>query len=340
MSTSELDNEAEIDSETEFQVIQRFFTKNKNNYASITKGIGDDAAVIDISNRSNLLISMDTLISGVHFPVHTKPADIAYKSLAVNLSDLAAMGASPAWFTLALTLPKINSLWLSEFSRGLFELADEYSIELVGGDTTQNNNNSDLSITIQIAGYTNDNNIMYRHTARINDDIYVSGYLGDAGAGLVLSTENSLVDNESDDYFLQRLNRPTARVILGEQLRQLDTACIDISDGLLADLAHITAASGCAAQIDVDKLPISAELKNGQFSKDCFQLALDSGDDYELCFCVAEQYQKDIQDISQKLSIPITRIGKIINGQGVHCQFENQVYNYTKTGYQHFTKGC
>ena len=319
-------------SDSEFQVIQRYFTKNKYKSSSIIKGIGDDAAVLDISAQSNLVISIDTLISGVHFAKYTSPYDIAYKSLAVNLSDLAAMGATPAWFTLALTLPNNNSKWLSEFSRGLFELAEQYEIDLVGGDTTQ----GPLSITIQIAGYVDDNNVMYRSGAQINDDIYVSGYIGDAGAGLLTLNELSSQNNKFSDYLLTRLNRPTPRVSLGEQLRVFSNACIDVSDGLLADLNHITESSLCGAEVYIDKLPISTELKNSNFKKDCFQLALSSGDDYELCFCVAEKYVTDIQNISGKLNIPITKIGRIVKSSGIKCYFENKPYIYDSNGYEHF----
>ncbi|MFV1984614.1 MAG: thiamine-phosphate kinase [Thiohalomonadales bacterium] len=319
-------------SESEFQIIQHYFKRNKYNSASIITGIGDDAAVLDISDQSNLVVSMDTLVSGVHFPDSTKPRDIAYKSLAVNLSDLAAMGATPAWFTLAITLPDNNSEWLTEFSSGLFELAELYKLDLVGGDTTQ----GPLSITIQIAGYVNNNSIMYRSGAKINDDIYVSGYIGDAGAGLLLLNETSILYKKDENYLITRLNRPTPRILLGEHIRKFSQSCVDISDGLLADLNHIINSSNCGAVVNVDLLPISRELKNASFEKDCFQLALDSGDDYELCFCVPEKYNTDIQNISIKLNIPITKIGKIVNDSGIKCNFENKPYIYHDYGYEHF----
>ncbi len=318
-------------SEPEFEIIQGYFKKNNSSIGSIIKGIGDDAAVVDVSEQSNLVVSMDTLISGVHFPENTSPYDIATKSLAVNLSDLAAMGATPSWFTLALTLPDSNSKWLDDFSRGLFDVAMQYDIELVGGDTTQGL----MSITIQVAGYVNDDQILYRHSAQINDDIYVSGYLGDAGAGLQIVTESSR-DSAASDYLCGRLNRPTPRVALGEQIRLFANSCIDVSDGLLADLNHITKSSDCGASIDVANLPISNELTDNFNLERCYQFALNSGDDYELCFTAAKENSNEIQAVSDKLNIPITRIGEIVTQPGVNCFLEGKSYDIKNNGYQHF----
>lgn len=322
-----------LNTESEFEIIQRYFTKNKSSSSCVIKGIGDDAAVIDVSNQSNLVVSMDTLIQGVHFPINTNPYDIAVKSLAVNLSDLAAMGATPSWFTLALTLPNIDSKWLSEFSRGLFDMAKHYDVELIGGDTTSGPNDS-LSITIQIAGYV-DNNIMYRSGAQVNDDIYVSGYLGDAGAALQLLVK----ENDSEfvnDYLITRLNKPTPRILLGKTIREISNSCIDISDGLAADLDHIIESSKCGALINVDKLPISNELHDILDNESCFDLALSSGDDYELCFTVAEKFCDDIQSISRELEIPITKIGKVVEGTEVRFIFDSKPYTINSKGYEHF----
>ncbi len=332
--------------ESEFQIIQRYFNRNKHCSVSINQGIiqgiGDDAAVLDVSQQSKLVVSMDTLISGVHFPVETAPFDIGYKALAVNLSDLAAMGASPSWFTLAVTLPDTNSSWLKEFSRGLFELADAYKLALVGGDTTK----GPLSITIQIAGYVSDDTIMYRSGAQVDDDIYVTGYLGDAGAGLSLINDSLINNNVIRDtvklsdahshYLVSRLNRPSPRVSVGEQIRQFSTACIDISDGLLADLNHIMGLSHCGAIINVDKLPISNELNSVKIDNSDIEFALNSGDDYELCFCAPEKFQNDIQTMSNKLNVPISRIGKIVKQHSIECYLDNKIYTPNNMGYEHF----
>ncbi len=332
--------------QSEFQVIQRYFNQNKDCSTSINqgiiKGIGDDAAVINVSEQSKLVVSMDTLISGVHFPEITEAFDIGYKALAVNLSDLAAMGASPSWFTLALTLPDTNSAWLNDFSRGLFELAEHYKIALVGGDTTK----GPLSITIQIAGYVSEDTIMYRSGAQIDDDIYVTGYLGDAGAGLSL-INNSLINNNvnrdtvnlsdaAQHYLVSRLNRPSPRVSVGELIREFSTACIDISDGLMADLNHITDLSHCGALINVENLPISNELSQTKFDDSNIELALNSGDDYELCFCASDKFKNTIKKISDNLDVPITKIGKIVQENSIQCYLNNNIYEPKNTGYEHF----
>jgi thiamine-monophosphate kinase len=320
-----------LNKQSEFQIIEHYFKKNKSNVAGIIKGIGDDAAVVDVSNQSNLIISMDTLIEGVHFPKNTSPYEIGIKALAVNLSDLAAMGATPAWFTLALTLPDSESEWLKNFSHGLFDIASEYNIDLIGGDTTR----GPLSITIQIAGYVSDSKIMYRSGAQINDDIYVSGYLGDAGAGLQLLSNPSQIKKTSD-YLVNRLNRPTPRVTVGKHIRQFTNACIDISDGLITDLKHIIELSECGAKINVDKLPISDELKTTQNLESCYQLALSAGDDYELCFTAAENHSEKIKRIAAQDKVLLTKIGKISNGSEFQCYFNNQPYEINYNGYEHF----
>ncbi len=318
--------------ESEFQIIERYFNKQQCKSSSIIKGIGDDAAVIDVSNQSTLVISVDTLLSGVHFPISTTAYDVGYKSLAVNLSDLAAMGATPAWFTLALTLPESNSSWVNEFSQGLFDLAQQYDIDLVGGDTTKGH----LSITLQIAGYTDKNNVMYRHSALVDDDIYVSGFLGDAGAGLVAIKNKLNLSDTNIDYLIKRLNRPSPRVELGQLLAPFANACIDISDGLLADLTHITKLSGCGATINIEQLPVSIELKNSGLRENYYQMALGSGDDYELCFTAAKKYRSAIDIISKQLEIPITKIGVIDKDKIVKCYFDNKPFNYQNSGYEHF----
>jgi len=316
--------------ESEFQIIEHYFKQKKYNAANVIKGVGDDAAVLDITNHSNLIISMDTLVSGVHFPTNTTPYNIAYKSLAINLSDLAAMGASPAWFTLAITLPDNNPTWLKLFSEGLFDIAEQFKLDLVGGDTTQ----GPLNITIQIAGYVDDNKIMYRNGAQANDDIYITGSIGDAGAGLLLLNEP--LGNQSDDYLISRLNNPTPRNSIGELIRNIASACIDISDGLLADLNHIISSSDCGAIINVERLPISTALKNSKIKYDYHQLALSAGDDYELCFCASEEKSEDIKSIANKLNIPITKIGKIVKDGGVVCYFENTPFSVDASGFEHF----
>jgi len=317
--------------ESEFQIIEHYFKQEKYNSDHVIKGIGDDAAVLDVSKQSELIISVDTLVSGVHFSEDSNAYDIAYKALAVNLSDLAAMGATPAWFTLALTLPNNDSTWLKSFSQGLFHLAEQHNVDLISGDTTH----GPLSISIQIAGYADDK-IMYRDGAQIDDDIYVTGTIGDAGAGLLLLNESSNLNDSECGYLISRLHQPTPQISVAKYIAKFATSCIDISDGLIADLSHITELSNCGAMINVDALPISKELKKADLTQDCYQLALSAGDDYELCFTAPAQLTDDVNSISNKLNVAITKIGKIVSDKNLSCYFDNQPYHIDVKGYEHF----
>lgn len=254
----------------EFELIDHFFAQQTQNRSDVMLGIGDDAALLQAPANQLLVTTTDTLISGVHFPIDTSPYDIGYKALAVNLSDLAAMGAEPAWVTLALTLPEANTQWLQEFTRGFFALASRYNVQLVGGDTTR----GALSITVQAFGFVPPNRALRRSGAKPGDAIYVTGNLGDAGFAL----------QQKMEPFLVRLNRPEPRIETGLALRDIATSAIDISDGLVADLGHILKASGVGASLDVPVLPISSELLAAVGLEKAWQLALTAGDDYELCF--------------------------------------------------------
>ena len=216
---------------SEFDLIARYFTWENppQKDPNIIKSVGDDAAVLSLLPNQQLVTSIDTLVSGVHFPPNTAPFDIGHKALAVNLSDLAAMGAKPEWFTLALTLPDVDHEWVSEFSRGLKMLAEEADIALVGGDTTS----GPLAISIQVMGSVETGKALYRNGAKQGDKIYVTGTLGDGAAGL-FSLQNTLAFTQADtDYCQQRLNRPTARLNESDLIKDFASACIDISDGLL-----------------------------------------------------------------------------------------------------------
>jgi len=219
----------------EFELIKRYFQQTIVSRRDVVCGIGDDAALLQCSPEQLLVVSTDTLIEGVHFPQTTTAQDLAYKALAVNLSDLAAMGAEPAWFTLALTLPTPDPSWLAHFSQGLFQLAQQFNIQLVGGDTTR----GPLSITIQVLGQVPAHQALLRQGAQAGDKIYVSGTLGDAGLGLEVSLGKRQVSETASQFVLQRLNRPFPQVQLGLALRGLASSAIDISDGLLADLDHL-----------------------------------------------------------------------------------------------------
>ena len=316
----------------EFDIIRRYFQEKTNSNESVRVGIGDDAAVLSIQEGAELVVAVDTLVAGVHFPFDTAPFDIGFKSLAVNLSDLAAMGASPQWLTLALTLPKEDEQWLSEFSKGLFSLADKFQVALVGGDTTQ----GPLTISVQVGGVVAKGQALLRSGAKPGDAILVTGTLGDAARGLQLLQQQA---SDIPVEYLARLNRPSPRVAVGLQLLGLATSCIDISDGLYSDLSHISAASGVGAVIEVEQLPLSEALRADALSPEGkYRLALTGGDDYELCFTVSSNNLATTQSRLAGMGVTSTIIGHITENNSVtlHSSEGGEVRIDT-LGYQHFT---
>ena len=318
--------------QSEFDIIEHYFKTQQVKRDDVTVGIGDDAAIISMPVDRQLVVALDTLVAGVHFPDNTVAEDIGYKALAVNLSDLAAMGATPAWFTLALTLPRSDKDWLAGFARGLFELAAEYGLELIGGDTTQ----GPLTISIQVAGYVPTGQALLRSGARAGDAIYVTGTLGDAALGLrCLQQADSFPYNE---MALNRLNRPQARLAFGQALRGIASACIDVSDGLLADLSHILTASNVGARIDRQSIPLSAPLQTlCHHDETKYTLALAGGDDYELCFCVSPQHDAALQSVIQQSGLRVTQVGTIEPQAGIRLHHAGQACNMDMLhGYEHF----
>jgi len=281
-------------------------------------GIGDDAALLAVPAGHLLAVSTDTLVAGVHFPIATHAADIGWKALAVNLSDLAAMGATPAWATLALTLPEADARWVEQFADGFAALAGEFKLALVGGDTTQ----GPLSITVTVHGFVPVDGALLRSGARVGDGIFVTGTPGDAAAGLRCLDRNAAAAELLSapvglrEALTARLNRPVPRVAQGLALRGRATACIDVSDGLVADLGHICAASGVGAQLDADALPASSALL-GLFdpaTRRAFQL--NGGDDYELCFTAPDQDAGALLGDLARSGCGATRIGRIVAERG------------------------
>jgi len=318
---------------SEFNIIKEFFAKQQINTDLVPVGIGDDAAVINTSSNEQLLISVDTLNIGVHFPQQTSAFDIGYKALAVNLSDIAAMGGEPKWFTLAMSLPEANHEWLEAFTAGLSSLAAQHHLSLVGGDTTR----GPLSITIQIAGIVPTGQSLQRRGARVDDNIYVTGTLGDAAAALQMCQSALSADAKTSERLLQRLNQPVPRISIGLALRDIATACIDISDGLAADLGHILEASGVGAEIELASLPRSSAMDSLLAEESQVQdWQLYGGDDYELCFTAPATHHGRLLAISQEQQCPITRIGKIIREPGLYCQDDMQQMPVVIRGYEHF----
>ena len=321
---------------SEFSLIDKFFAARKSLRPDVAVGIGDDAAVVDVPPGEQLVVAADTLVAAVHFPEATAPADIGHKALAVNLSDLAAMGARPAWATLALTLPAADEAWLAAFARGFFALAERTGVELIGGDTTR----GPLTVSVQIMGLVPQGRALLRSGARPGDRIFVSGTLGDAGLALRLLERGGADASARDESLAARLDRPEPRVELGAALRGLATAAIDLSDGLLADLGHILERSGVGATLWVDRLPRSAafcaRVENAG-APGWYELPLSAGDDYELCFTVAAERAEAVRALSEELALPLTWIGEIESAPGLRCRHQDgRDFAPPSSGYEHF----
>lgn len=319
---------------SEFQLIQQFFQREQAEQPAegVLLGIGDDCALLQIPAGKQLAVSVDTLVADVHFPRDADPELIAERALRTNLSDLAAMGADPLWFTLALTLPEANEDWLRGFSRGLFKCARAYGIALVGGDTTS----GPLSITIQVMGATQPQHTLRRDGANIGDFVLVTNFVGDGAAALAAIQNTQQFTDEHTDYLQQRFYRPTPRLAESALIRELASSALDISDGLVADLQHICDASDLGAVIDVENLPLSPALKSLNNDAQAYQWALSGGDDYELCFTVQPEKMADIAMLIAQGELQATVIGEMIAGGKVICEYEGEPFKLAKTGYQHF----
>ncbi len=319
---------------SEFDIIRRYF---KRTATQSVLGIGDDAALIKATDNKELAISTDTLVCGKHFFADADPYKLGYKSLAVNLSDMAAMGAKPRWVLLALTLPdnlvQHNKAWVSEFSAGFFALADSYQVELIGGDTTA----GPLNIGVQIMGEVEVGKALRRSGAKLDDDIWVSGRLGDAALALNHELQQITLEPNEIAECLPALLTPTARVELGQRLIGLAHSAIDISDGLVADLGHILTASEKAAYINMTDIPCSPVIKKYLQQSLVMRCLLAGGDDYELCFTAPKINREKIENLSAELAIPLIRIGEILSGEGLIVKDAKGSAIILETkGYDHF----
>ena len=308
---------------SEFDLIDRYFLSATVDRDDVKLGIGDDAALLQVPPGQLLAVSADTLVDGVHFPTGTCAEDVGHKALAVNLSDLAAMGATPAWATLALTLPAQSAEWLSGFMVGFKALAKRFNVALVGGDTTR----GPMTITVQIMGHVGVNSGLTREGARPGDRIFVTGHLGDAALALHLFNSDG-VSNDPDAVCLAalrpRLDRPQPRVNEGLALRDLASSAIDLSDGLLSDLGHIVKASGCGATIYRDQVPRSGEFDQWLAAQSTTtadavanQFLLNGGDDYELCFTVAPDRLDALNQLDWQACGGIAEVGVISQEAGL-----------------------
>lgn len=315
----------------EFDLIARHFTRPAGN---AVLGVGDDCALVNVSNGMDLAVSTDTMVSGTHFFPDVDPESLGHKALAVNLSDMAAMGAMPHWATLALTMPEVNHEWLARFSKGFFDLAEEFGVSLIGGDTTR----GPLSLTVTILGEVPAGAALKRSGARVGNDIWVSGNLGDAA--LAIAHRQGRIQLSEGDHLevAMRLYEPTPRVSLGQALRGLATSAIDISDGLLADLGHICALSGVGAVVEGDRLPVSEVGARYIDTPAGLAAMVSGGDDYELCFTAPSGARESIEDLVSMLAVPLTRIGEIRAGTGVSLvDAQDRPVAVESGGYDHFT---
>lgn len=313
----------------EFELIERFFARAAGRRADVIVGIGDDAAVLRVPEGAELVAATDTLIAGVHFPVDTAPDAIGHKALAVNLSDLAAMGTEPAWAMLALTLPEADEAWLGEFARGFLALAGHHRMALVGGDTTR----GPLSVTVQVLGWVPRGSALRRAGARPGDHLYVTGTLGDAALALEGLRGARRVPRAALAALRRRLDRPEPRIEAGLALRGVASAAIDVSDGLLADAGHLARAGGVGITVWPQALPRSADYRTASGGEEDWEAALSGGDDYELCFSVPPGREEALR----ALGCPVTRIGVVEAGSGVHClRRDGSPLHPTQAGYTHF----
>ncbi|MCG7913951.1 MAG: thiamine-phosphate kinase [Candidatus Thiodiazotropha weberae] len=323
-----------IEKETpEFALINQYFKQLTTPRQDVVLGVGDDAALLQVAEDNLLVVSVDTLVSGVHFFEDVAADALGHKALAVNLSDMAAMGAEPSWATLALTLPEVDEKWIAGFCRGFAGLANRFNVSLVGGDTTS----GPLSITVQIHGVVAQHQVMRRDGAQVGDDIYVTGTLGDAAQGLKL-LQSAQALTAGQQTMIDRLERPQPRVEAGLALRHLAHSAIDLSDGLLADLGHILTQSGVGATLQLDQLPLSAELRAAMGDDKDWSRIVSAGDDYELCLTLPVACREAVAGVARQLSLPISRVGCIEADPGLRCfDQQGEPWHPPQLGFDHFS---
>ncbi len=316
----------------EFDLIRRYFRDATGRRDDVMLGIGDDCALLQMPPGQELAVSMDTLVCGRHFVENVDPESLGHKALAVNLSDLAAMGAEPAWVTVGLALPQADERWLAGFMRGFSALAGRYGVQLVGGDTTR----GPLTLTVQVHGFVPAGKALRRSGAKSGDLVYLSGTVGDAGLAL-LAQQGLYVRQGALAQLMQRLDRPTPRVELGTALRAHANAAIDLSDGLGGDLNHICEASGLGALLYLDRLPLTDAVRDYVEETGDWSVPVSSGDDYELAFTIPAERQGEFEAAVAHFDVPVTQIGIMQRGRGVRgIHPDGQTIDEVAVGYDHF----
>lgn len=317
----------------EFNLIEKYFVNRQKQRKDVVLAAGDDCALVKVPDNLSVAISTDTLVAGTHFLADANPAWVAHKALASNISDLAAMGATPSWVSLALTMPEPDEAWLAPFCTAFFELADYYGVQLIGGDTTK----GPLSITLTVQGLVDADKALRRDGANIGDWVYVSGELGDSKAGLDVVLDNDLRSKPFAAQLEQRHYLATPRVLVGQALLNLASSAIDISDGLISDIQHILQRSKVGVSLDVAQLPVSNELIQFVGSTVAAQqYALTSGEEYELCFTVPEQNKGSIESALAHCGAKITCIGQIRPQGTFELHNSGQPVDWHLSGYDHF----
>ena len=316
----------------EFDLISRFFVRDlkTRSESGVILGIGDDAALLDLP-QGDLVAAVDTIVAGRHFPEDADPRSIGHRALAVNLSDIAAMGATPLWATLALTLPGADPDWLASFAAGFLDLADAHAVALVGGDTTR----GPLTVSVQILGSVAHGTALRRSGANAGDLLAVSGTLGDAAAGLAFIKTPPPSARRLDEL-IHRFEYPQPRVALGMSARGIASAAMDLSDGLVGDLPKLARASGLAAHVCVERLPLSSAMRAAASLPQARDWALAGGDDYELLFAVPAQRFADLQAAADRLNLMLTAIGELHAGGGVTWSLNGKDFAPSVSGYDHF----
>lgn len=318
----------------EFELIKQFFSKQVVNRKDVVKGIGDDCAVLSPIENQNIVVTTDTLVAGVHFPLNTSPKAIGHKAVAVNLSDIAAMGAKPSWISLAITLPEVDKAWLTAFSEGVFELCEFFNVELIGGDTTK----GPLSITITAQGLTPKGSYLSRAGAKAGDWLYVTGDLGDAALALKQIKGEIELESEFAEKVQHKLDYPKPRVLAGQILREYASAAIDLSDGLISDLGHICQSSNVGATITLEALPISTIMQDSLLTDDAISLALAGGDDYELLFTISEDKKVGMETEMANAGTKVTCIGQMNASQTISTVLNNKPTPFHTAGFEHFSE--
>lgn len=314
----------------EFELIRRYFSNGTVKRADVALGVGDDAALLTVPPGQELAVTTDSLLPGVHFPADLPADAVGHRTLAANLSDLAAMGAEPAWVLLAFTLPEPDEAWLEGFSRGFFALAGKHRVALVGGNIAR----GPLNITVTAQGFVPKGRALTRKGAKAGDKLFVTGHPGDAAAGLSLLQSGS---TDMQDSCVRRFAYPEPRIEAGLALRGLATACIDISDGLLADLGHILESSTTGATVSTAKLPLSKRLLELHGMDAAQGLALTGGDDYELLFTAPPERQDEVAGKLKGLGCPVACIGSMDAEPGLRClEASGHGLKLTLAGYRHF----